>query len=106
MAHYLFGEHRPLIGREEFLCRGYPAELPLRGLSDRQMRQLAAKSAPLPLLGAALAALLSMADFSHSSLASIPGYQHLAAQIGHLQLPQVDSAGFAQRVRNEFRPIQ
>ncbi|CAJ1421143.1 unnamed protein product [Effrenium voratum] len=55
MAHYLFGEHRPLIGREEFLCRGYPAELPLRGLSDRQMRQLAAKSAPLPLLGAALA---------------------------------------------------
>lgn len=63
--HYSLAKHRLLRGDEELLCRGYPCEMALlRHLTDDQRRHLAAcSSSSVQLLGACLAALLSMSDW-------------------------------------------
>lgn len=76
--HYSLAKHRLLRGDEELLCRGYPCEMALlRHLTDDQRRHLAARSSSsVQLLGACLAALLSMSDWISFS----PALQALSFQ--------------------------
>ncbi|CAE8711077.1 unnamed protein product, partial [Polarella glacialis] len=63
--HYSFLRHRPLTGREELMCRGYAvSRLNLRGLSDNDLRTLAAKAPGLQATAASLSGLLAVADLS------------------------------------------
>jgi len=62
--HFSFAKHRPLMGKEQLLCRGYRLqELPLRGsVSDQELRHYCVKAPLIPATAASLCAMLAMAD--------------------------------------------
>eukprot|EP00930_Biecheleria_cincta_P037597 TRINITY_DN25823_c0_g1_i1.p1 TRINITY_DN25823_c0_g1~~TRINITY_DN25823_c0_g1_i1.p1 ORF type:complete len:2603 (-),score=588.26 TRINITY_DN25823_c0_g1_i1:172-7914(-) len=79
--HYAFGRHRPLLGREELLCRGYPVgHLNLKGVGDAQLRALAYRLPALQATAAALCGLLAAADWKAKLQLPAGRFEELAAQ--------------------------
>ena len=57
--HYTYAKHRCVTGQEEFLCHGFPADrMCFTGVSDADIIQQAALTIPVPVVDAALFAML------------------------------------------------
>jgi len=61
--HYVFAVHRPLTGREELQCSGFPVDrVSYKGLKDSELLSIPLTTVPVTIFGAALVAALAVSS--------------------------------------------